>query len=363
MAKDKVNIKYYSVVSTATIYEPNTYHNYATPKKSKKGKHLNIQKGKVLKSFGETKRLKLSTGEKPEFLLLINGDAIKKGAVKLYKANVSDIHAGGSPIVSSDELDKAGKETAIIEESGFTGGKKLDKLAISGLFVGAVVGGGMLWYKTREKNKIFMGIFLGAIIGVVIGLIISKTTKKKGQNDIVDKIEGESDFDLSKNKPKEGTPTTADAKFLQTKKEYEFYVPQAVYLSKKVGNVMHIATDKKKNKIQLQPYKKYVGTLETITNPEIFLLDRRKKVIRKGKVTKPIPYFKLGKDIYVPLSAVHDKAIIIEKEVNEFIQNKTNIDDDVYIKGRYGGKRYFNLLYLPQYEERLKKVYQKKRKR
>ena len=363
MAKDKVNIKYYTVVSTATIYEPNTYHNYATPKKSKRGKHLNIQKGKVLKSFGETKRLKLSTGDKPEFLLLINGDAIKNSDVTLYKANVSDIHAGGSPIVSSDELTKAGKETAIIEESSFTGGKKVDKMAISGLCVGAVVGGVMVWYKTKDKNKVFMGIFLGAIIGVIIGLIISRTTKKKPQSDIVDKIEGESDFDLSQNKPKKDTPATADAKFLQTKKEYEFYVPQAVYLSKKVGNVMHIAVDKNKNKIQLQPYKKYAGTLEIISNPEIFLLDRRKKAIRKGKVTKPIPYFKLGNDIYVPLSAVHDKAVITENEVNDFINSKANIDDDVYIKGRYGGKRYFNLLYLPQYEEKLKKVYQKKRKR
>lgn len=363
MAKENLNIKYYSVTHGATIYEPNTYHNVATPKKSAKGKHLNIQKGKVLKSFGETKRLKLSTGEKTEFLLLINGDAIKTSHVKLYKANVSDIHAGGSPIVSSEELAKAGKETPLFEESGFGEGKKLDKLALSGLVVGALVGGGLVWYKTREKNKMLMGIFLGAIIGVVIGLIISRTSKKKGENDIVDKIEKESDFDLSKNKPKEGTPTTADATFLQTKKEYEFYVPQAVYASKKVGNTMHIATDKKGKKIKLEPYKKYSGKLETINNPQIFLLDRRKKSIRKGTVTKPIPYFNLGKDVYVPLSAVHDKAIIVEKEVVDFINNRGNIDDDVYIKGRYGGKRYFNLLYLPQYEERLKKIYQKKKKR
>lgn len=363
MATNKVNIKYYSVDNTATIYEPNTYHNYATPKKSKRGKHLNIQKGKVLKSFGETKRLKLSTGEKPEFLILINGDAIKNNAVKLYKANVSDVHAGGSPIVNSSELSKAGKETAILEESGFTGGKKMDKLAISGLFVGAVVGGAMLWYKTRQKSKVFIGIFIGAIIGLIIGLIISKTKGKEGKNDIVDKIDSESDFDLSKNTPKKGTPSTADAKFLQTKKEYEFYVPQAVYASKKVGNTMYIATDKKKNKIQLQPYKKYTGILETVNNPEIFIVDRRKKAIRKGKITKPLPYFKMAKDIYVPLSSVHDKAIIVAKEVQEFVNNKNNIDDDVYIKGRYGGKRYFNLLYLPQYEESLKKIYQKKRKR
>jgi hypothetical protein len=83
-------------------------------------------------------------------------------------------------------------------------------------------------------------------------------------------------------------------------------------------------------------------------------LDADTKKITKVQSKKPLPFIDLGNNLFMPLSAVEQSSIVAPEELKSYLNGEVALDEDIYVKGRYAGKRYYNLMYMPSAEDILR---------
>jgi hypothetical protein len=356
-----VKINYYEVQQDTAMWELDEMNKVALPVALKDGKDVRgknvwtIEKGKYVKSFGQTRNLKSPSGKKEEFLLLVNGNGILMKDVTLYKDEVDDCGCDGNPIATPTDLNKL-NDTEIVEhkeidkESAYVGKtSKFDKSAIAGFFIGAVIGSLIMWFATKDKKKTIIGAVSGAVLGIVFGYFLGRRgTKKLETVQKLDQIEKE-----AKNPTVETVNTTSEKtnsdtqNFFQLGESYDFSIPYPVYAMTLENNTFYVASDKDKGKVILKPNSRVKGKLVEVKEPEFFVADPASKKVVKIKSKKPLPFLDLGNQMYIPLSMVDPSSMISPEEAMRFLSTGNGLEEEVYVKGRYAGKRFFNLMYMP----------------
>jgi hypothetical protein len=51
-------------------------------------------------------------------------------------------------------------------------------------------------------------------------------------------------------------------------------------------------------------------------------------------------------------------AAITSDEANQYLNGQNSLEDEIYVKGRYAGKKYFYLMYSPVHNEAITKLYE-----
>lgn len=363
-------IKYYKVTSPATIYNVDDYNKRVFPKKNNSGKHMVVKKGKFLKSLGLVERHRLESGSKPDFLILVNGEAVKLTDVELYQDDVDDCGCDGNPIAKPTDMEKLDGnmgENKFDEtengnkKEGYIGWKKFDKSQIICAILGAVVFGGIIWMVTKNKTKTIIGIIVGLIIGGVIGRFMGRSGEKKLEEDVdLNDTEQEIDTDGLQYESDTNVKVHSDEQqFLQIGQKYDFKLAQSLRPMAYSNGAFYVAKDKSGEKLIIKSNVKLNGKLVEITSPELFTLNPFSKTIEKNKINKPLPFIEIKKGLYVPLALIEPSSFVSSDEIISYAEGKTPLSDEIYVKGRYAGKRSYFALYMPSNEEAIKIRYGK----
>lgn len=356
-----VKMNYYEVLEDTPVLDYDRTHKVAIPMKSKDGKKWMIEKGKYVKSFGNTASVKTPSG-KENILVLVNGNAVKMANVKLYVDEVDDCGCDGNPIALPTDVAKAMisekkyEDVKVVkQESSFTMPEKskFDKSAIIGFIIGAVVVGAILWFRTKDKKKALIGAAAGAFIGMVIGYFIGKRGYKKlGEVQNVSETEASTTVSIPTQPTGQSQNVSADTQeFLQVGERYDFSLKVPVYAMNYKDGVMYVAKTANGQKMMLKPKGRWSGSLVQIDKPQFFIFDADTKKIVKVESNKPLPFIDLGNNLFAPLSATEQSAAITPEELTAYMNGEATLDEEMYVKGRYAGKRYYNIIYLPSSQE------------
>lgn len=359
-------IKYYEVLNDATIYEMDDLRRVALPSRGQKGKVWKVGKGKYVKSFGQVGKYKTPDG-KAEILLLVNGSGVNMKDLRLYADEVDDCGCDGNPVAKPSDLEKLNDATEhkeLDKESAYVGKpkRKFDKSAVIGFLLGAAILGGAVWYKTKDKKKTFVAAVIGAFLGMISGYFIGKRGEsKQAVVDTLEDIEREADSDKVE-EVKNPTPADkADNKeFLQLGQSYDFVLPNNIYAMVYSGGTFYVARDKNQSRISLKTGEIFKGKLIEVAEPQFFIADPKTKKVVKIKSKKPLPFLDLGKKLYIPLSVVDPKSIIDTQEAMDYLDGQRGLEGEIYIKGRYAGKRLYNLMYMPTHDRAIRQRFGKK---
>ncbi len=359
-----VKINYYEVQENTPMWELDEMNKVALPMKLndgrdvsiEKGKNIwTIEKGKYVKSFGQTRSLKTPSAKKEEFLLLVNGSGILMKDVSLYKDEVDDCGCDGNPIATPTDLNKL-NDTEVVEhkeldkESAFVGKtSRFDKSAVAGFIIGLAIGALIMWFSTKEKKKTIIGAIAGGVIGMIIGYFMGRRgTQKLETVQKLDQIEKEAKNPVVETVTQTSSKTNSDNQnFFQLGESYDFSIPYPVYAMTLEGNTFYVASDKDKGKVILKPNTKVKGKLVEVKEPEIFVADPTSKKVVKIKSKKPLPFLDLGNQMYISLSMVEPSSMISPEEAMRYLETGVGLTEEVYVKGRYAGKKFFNLMYMP----------------
>lgn len=359
MSDEKVN--YYQVMQDTAMHELDDANGYAFPVKSDSGKKWIGDKGQYVKSFGQLRTLKNPDKVKETYLVLVNGNGVVLKDVTLYQDEVDDCGCDMMPIAKPTDMQKLEEsrmatntqhkqlnkqEAYVNKKSGF------DTNGIIGFILGGLVVGGIVWFKTKDKKKTIFAAIGGAVIGMIIGYLIGRRGTKKLA--VVNKIEETEKLTNNAiiNEPigKEDA-NVENQDFLQLGQSYDLMVTNPVYVMIYEDNTFYLARNKNNQKIKLKPNSVIRGKLVEVKDPELFVLDASNKKIAKVKNKKPLPFFEIGKGLYMPLALLDKSAAISNDEANEYLSGKNNLEDEIYIKGRYAGKKYFYLMYMPVHDK------------
>lgn len=360
-------IKYYEVLNDASIYELDDLRRVALPAPGSKGKVWKVGKGQYVKSFGQIGKYKYPEG-KAEMLLLVNGSGVNMKDLRLYADDVDDCGCDGNPVAKPSDLEKlnAPKEDHqdLDKESAYMGKpkRKFDKWAIVGFFLGAAILGIAVWIKTKDKKKTAVSAAIGAVLGLVVGYFIGKRGESKQDTlDSIDDIERDSDADTVEEVKNPSEADKADKKeFLQLGQSYDFVLPNSVYAMLYGNSTFYVARDKNKNRITLNKGEILKGKLIEVAEPQFFIPDPKSKKVIKIKSKKPLPFLDLGNKLYIPLSVVDPASIITTQEAMDYLSGDGNLSNEIYIKGRYAGKRVFNLMYMPSHDSAIRAKFGKR---
>lgn len=353
----EVKMNYYEVLKDTPVLDYDRTHKVAIPMKSRDNKKWMIEKGKYVKSFGNTASAKTQNG-KEDILILVNGNAVKMSDVKLHVDEVDDCGCDGNPIALPTDVAKAMMKERkyedvkfIKQESSFAMPEKpkFDKSAVIGFIIGAVVVGGILWFRTKDKKKAIIGAAAGAFIGMVIGYFIGKRGYKKiATVENVNETEADTSAGIP-SQPSSNSPNldANNQEFLQVGQRYNFSLKMPVYAMTLKDGVMYVAKSSSGQKMMLKPKGHWSGNLVQIDNPQFFIFDADTKKIVKVQSNKPLPFIDLGNNLFAPLSATEQSASITPEELKEYVSGDIMLDEEIYVKGRYAGKRYYNIIYSP----------------
>lgn len=375
-----VKINYYEVLKKTPMWEMDEMNKVALPIKMDDDKNVSIEKGKniwtvdkgqYVKSFGQTRTLKTPDNKKEEFLLLVNGSGILVKDVTLYKDEVDDCGCDGNPIALPTEVMKAmeaeneknnntehkplDKESAYVNKTS-----KFDKSGLVGFLLGAAIGGGIMWYVSKkDKKKTIIGAVAGAFLGMIIGYFIGRRgTRKMETVKAIEQMEKTTNSaPKTPSAEKEQKPQAEKQEFLQLGQSYDFSIPYPVYAMLYENEAFYVAKDNTGNKMILKPGTKVRGKLVEVKEPQVFVANPATKKVEKIKNNKPLPFLLIGDNLFIPLSVVEPSAAITTEEAMKYLSGAGGLEDEVYVKGRYAGKRLYNLMYLPAYAVILKEKF------
>lgn len=376
MSDAKIN--YYEVLNRTPMWELDEMNKVALPIKRDDKKNISlekgtniwmVEKGQYIKSFGQKRSLKTPDNKKEEFYLLVNGNGVLVKDVALYKDEVDDCGCDGNPIALPTEVMKAmeaensennehkplDKEAAYVNKTS-----KFSKGGIAGFFVGAAIVAAIMWFSTKDKKKTIIGAIAGAVVGMIIGYFIGRRgTRKMETMKTIDEMERVMESKPSSSPAsKEPKPEAEKQEFLQLGQSYDFSIPYPIYGMIYENEAFYVAKDKSGNKMILKPGTKVRGKLVEVKEPQVFVADPSTKKVVKVKSQKPLPFLYLDNEIFIPLSVVEPTAGITMEEAMNYVTTGRGLQEDVYVKGRYAGKRLFNLMYLPAYAVILKDKFQ-----
>ena len=362
MSEEKIN--YYEILKDTQVLDYDRTHKVAIHMKSKDGKKWMIEKGKYVKSFGNNASVKTPSG-KENILVLVNGNAVRMADVKLYIDEVDDCGCDGNPIALPVDIAKAmmkEQQYADVEfvkqESSFTMPQKskFDKSAVIGFLLGAVVVGGIMWFRTKDKKKALIGAAAGAFLGMVIGYFIGKRGEKK-----ISVVNNIAETEMSTNSSAPSQPSSnsqnlnaENQEYIQIGERYDFSLKMPIYAMNLKDGVMYVAKNQAGQKMLLKPKGSWSGNLVQIDNPQFFILDADTKKITKVQSKKPLPFIDLGNNLFMPLSTIEQSSIVTPEELKSYLDSEVALDEDIYVKGRYAGKRYYNLMYIHGSEDILR---------
>lgn len=379
-----IQLKYFEAAKAVTIYHIDAYNGIAYPKENAKGRHLRFKEGKIFKGFGQVKRFKLFTGEKVALLLLHTGDAVRADSVRAVTASElaqraqrqevehnTHHHAHqlweGEPVedmadafesafaASKDKQGKNKSETPKTEhKGGLMNNMTLDRNAVIGLIAGAIIGYFITHRFTKDRKKAFIGAIIGAALGGCIAFFIGRSGYSKGKSVGFDETEATTDAKESDLQVKEGEQLDkADGKeHLKLGEVYDFTVVQPTYAMMLGNGTFYVARDMQGKKLALRPKVRYKGKLVHVKQPKLFMVDGGK--VRAVTSRKPIPFLRMEKNLFVPLAATNKSSLISEGELDKFLQNKGKANADIFVKGRYAGKKKYFLLYFPAHESKIR---------
>ena len=334
-----------------------------------KGKNVwTVDAGQYVKSFGQTRSLKTPDNKKEEFLLLVNGSGVLVSDVKLYKDEVDDCGCDGNPIALPTEVKKAmeaeqakqdkSEHKPLNQESAYINKtSKFDKSGLIGFLIGAVIGATIMWFVSKkDKKKTIIGAVAGAFIGMVIGYFIGRRgTKKLETVKSLDQIEKKTNSQPTTVEKEDNLkPQASKQEFLQLGQTYDFSLPYPVYPMIYQNEAFYVAKDQSGNKMILKSGSKVRGKLVEVKEPQVFVANPATKKVDKIKNKKPLPFLLIGDNMFIPLSVVEPTAAITMEDAMNYINGQGGLQDEVYVKGRYAGKRVYNLMYLPAYAVILK---------
>lgn len=347
-------VKHYSVERNATVYKIDPYYNVAVPI-SREGKHVYIQKGKVIKSLGETKRLMLQSKERMDFLVLVNGDAVKMDDVKFIKED-DKCCQGGEQERTEDKYSESDKDKdkdkSVAEKrpdkSAYLNKSRFDKGMVTGAIIGAILLGAVVWFATGgNKLKTMIGIVAGAVLGGIIGRFAGRRGEKTIST-TEESMEKEVNTDVSSatSGKERGAAKSAEKElFLQIGETYLFDLAKPSYVLT-YDNGFYIAKDKDgKNPILSGTIK---AKIIEANEPAMFVLNQATGKIEKRIINKPLPFLEVGKDLYVPMAFVSPSSVITGDEMKAYASGQAKLDEEIYVKGRYAGKRSYYLTYIPK---------------
>ncbi len=373
-----VKIQYYEVLRNTPLLEYDATHNVATPVQVESKYNGIIEQGKYVKSFGIIKPAKTGKG-KTEVLVLVNNNAVRLADVKLYKDQVDDCGCDGNPIALPTEVAKALQ--AEVEASGTNDysvvpkdyapeskfmtaediKSKFDKSAIIGLLVGMVLIATAVWWKTKSKSKTAIGAVMGAIMGFIIGYFIGKRGEKRiGTFDHVADTEATSSETFAGNTSSSSTGTQREdaeqAQFLQVGNTYDFTPKWSAYVMTLENGVLYRAKDANGNKMIVKAKGKWPGKLVQIDAPSFFVFDQADSKIAQIQSNKPLPFIDLGNNFFIPLAITDASANITADELNQFLAGLAPLSEESYVKGRYAGKRLYNLVYMSNHDAAIRSL-------
>jgi len=362
-----VKINYYEILKTTPMWELDDMNKVALPIKLKDDKNIsanggnvwNVEKGKYVKSFGQTRTLKsYPDNKKEEFLLLVNGSGVLIKDLSLYKDEVDDCGCDGNPIATPTDLNKLEVENKeehkeLDKESAFVNkSSSFDKSGLFGFLLGAAIGGAIMWYSTKDKKKTIIGAIAGAFLGMIIGYFIGRRgTKKVDTLNKLEEIERISNSEVPVVPEEPGIKAKEDDSskkgFFQLGETYELSIPYPIYALIYEKNTFYVASSKKGDKAILKPNSRIKGKLVEVKQPGFFVANPTTKKVDKIVSKKPLPYLDLGNNLYIPLAVVEPTSMISPEEAMKYLNGGGGLEDDVYVKGRYAGQRLFNLMYMP----------------
>jgi hypothetical protein len=213
-----------------------------------------------------------------------------------------------------------------------------------------------MWFTTHDKVKTVLGIIAGAILGGIIGRFIGR----RGENVVDQKVyaPAEIEQEVAGAEKREEVIQAKDASkemFLQIGQAYTFFnMPQSVSLLTLKDNAFWVAKDKSGNKLKTD--KSVTGMIVEAQKPVVFVLNPKTKNIEKWKSNKPLPFLEVGENLYIPLALTDSTSVVSEVEVQQYVNGMAGLSEEVYIKGRYAGKRFYYLTYVPQLADAIKNV-------
>lgn len=369
MSEAKVN--YYEVLVDTPMHELDEANGFAFPIKSENGNKWIVKKGQYVKSFGQLRSLKNTNKAKETYLLLVNGNGVNLKDVTLFKDEVDDCGCDMMPIAKPTDLEKLKEYNDSLPKESNNAHKKLDKNSayknkkegfdksgLIGFLLGAIIVGGFMWFKTKDKKKAIIGAIAGAFLGMVIGYLIGRRGTKKIAE--VKNIEKEISKVSEDNKINEDDESNSESQeFLQLGQEYSFSIPYPIYATVYSDNAFYVARDKENNKIMLDANKIVRGKLVEVKEPQLFIVDVKNKKVIKVKNKKPLPFVEIGNNLFIPLALTDKTSMISTEDAMRYLDGENNLDNEIYIKGRYSGKRNFFMMYVPNHEETIRKKYGK----
>lgn len=359
----EAKVNYYEVMQDTAMHELDDANGYAFPVKNEKGNKWIVNKGQYVKSFGQLKTLKNTDKVKETYLLLVNGNGVILKDVTLYQDEVDDCGCDMMPIAKPTDLEKLeesknvhkplNKKDAYLNKKG-----TFDKSGIIGFVLGAAIVGGVLWFKTKDKKKAMIGAIAGAVIGMVIGYLIGRRGTKKIADvktiEEIEKVAENPEINETTGKEEKGAD---EQQFLQLGQEYDFTVPYPIFALVYGDNAFYVARDKDKQQVKINANTSIKGKLVEVKEPELFVLDNKGKKVSKVKNKKPLPFLEIGKNLYVPLAMVDKSSMIAPEEVMSYMDGNDVLNDEIYVKGRYAGKKYFYLMYMPTHDATIRNKY------
>ena len=155
-----------------------------------------------------------------------------------------------------------------------------------------------------------------------------------------------------------GAKTDSDKQgFFQLGQTYDFSIPYPIYAMLYENNAFYVAKDKAGKKAIIKPNTKVKGKLVEVKEPSIFVADPSTKKVDKIVSKKPLPFLDLGNNIFIPLAVVEPTSMISPEEAMKFLSGGGGLEEEIYVKGRYAGKRLFNLMYMPSHAVIINKAY------
>ncbi len=357
-----VKVNYYEVMQDTAMHElDGSSGDYAFPVKSESGGKWTVKKGQYVKSFGQTKTMKNINKLSETYLVLVNGNGVVLKDVTLFENEVDDCGCDAMPIAKPTDMEKleeSKKHNQLDKESAYMNKKaRFDKNGIFGFLIGAAIGALIGWVATKDKKKtIFIGL-AGAFIGMVIGYLIGRKGTKK-----IDAGVNVSDMEktIASNSIQGSDSNNKNAEnqeFFQLGQNYDFTVPNTVFALMYADDTFYAARDNEGKRIMITPDKIFNAKLIEVKDPQIFVADPKSKQINKVKSKKPLPFVKIGESLYVPLALTDKSSVIYEDEVVKYLNGSTELEDEIYVKGRYAGKKQFYLAYLPAHDMMIRKLF------
>jgi hypothetical protein len=342
---EELRTKTFRVLRNTTAYSADGYYNVAVPKKrGDTGKHQHIPKGTLVKSLGNKKRLMLQSKEKPEFLILTSGDAVKMEDVEPYEEEKDEQWVEMPSDENLEEIEKP-MERAYVTKRG------VDKGMVWGIIIGAILFGAVTWFVTKSKTKAFFGMVIGGFVGGVVGRFMGRSGEKvisSGEKISSSEIERAAGSLLSASAKTEGLKPAENEPFLQLGKEYLFKLAQPAYVVTMKDGVFYVVTDKNGKRVSLDDKNRIRGMVVEAGSSIVFAYDPAKNRIEKWQSNKPLPLLEVGDNLFVWMALVEPSSVITDEQFNAYVGGTDKLEEEIYIKGRYAGKKQYFLMYMPR---------------